>query len=42
MWLYADVLKSTDNALAVDEGIELTTHSYGRNEWWLLFDKVNE
>ena len=30
--------KETDNALDGDSAIELTTHSYGRDEWWLLLD----
>ena len=30
--------KETDNALDGDSAIELATHNYGRDEWWLLLD----
>ena len=26
--------KETDDALDGDEGLELATHNYGRDEWW--------
>ena len=32
--------KETDDALDGDEGLELATHNYGRDEWWLLLDPV--
>lgn len=28
----------TNSALHGDEGLELTVHNYGRNEWWLLLE----
>ena len=32
--------KDTDKALDGDSAIELATHNYGRDEWWLLLDPV--
>ena len=33
--------KETVNALDGDSALELTTHNYGRDEWWLLLDPVS-
>ena len=33
--------KETDNALDGDSALELTTHNYGRDEWWLLLDPAS-
>ena len=30
--------RETDNALDGDSALELATHNYGRDEWWLLLD----
>jgi hypothetical protein len=30
--------KETGNALDGDSALELATHNYGRDEWWLLLD----
>ena len=32
--------KETDNALDGGSALELTTHNYGHDEWWLLLDAV--
>jgi hypothetical protein len=32
--------KETDNALKGTEARELTSHNYGRDEWWMLLDQV--
>ena len=34
--------KETDNALNGSSAIELTTHNYGHDEWWLLLDPIAE
>ena len=34
--------KETANALDGDSALELETHNYGRDEWWLLLDPVAE
>ena len=34
--------KETDDALDGDSALELATHNYGRDEWWLLLDPVAE
>ena len=30
--------KETGNALDGDSALELATHNYGPNEWWVLLD----
>ena len=32
--------KETGNALDGNSALELATHNYGRDEWWLLLDPV--
>ena len=34
--------KETGNALDGDSALELTTHNYGRDEWWVLLDPATE
>ena len=34
--------KETDNALNGSSALELTTHNYGHDEWWLLLDPIAE
>jgi len=34
--------KETDNTLNGSSAIELTTHNYGHDEWWLLLDPIAE
>ena len=34
--------KETGSALEGNSAIELATHNYGRDEWWLLLDPVTE
>ena len=35
-------MKETNNALDGDSALELATHNYGRDEWWVLLDEVTE
>ena len=33
--------KETDNAPEGISALELATHNYGRDEWWLLLDTLS-